>query len=909
MNYIWKDATEFENIGGFNIETQFAQEMGQGYLFACCDTPGVPVKPCSGKITVEEDGMYRVWIRTKNWYPSHSPGKLKVLLDGKYLGNEIGALPISAWYFEVVGDIKLAKGEHTIKVEDTTGYFGRFSSIIVTDDMDFVPSSDPTKMREQRAEMKNISLVNECEEEFDVVVAGAGPGGVPAAIAAARKGMKVALLNSRPVLGGNSSNEGTVGFDGAYVAHANMRETGVADEIRRIRDFNQISWQAALEILVEKEPNITIFKNNFVIDAKVEDGVIKTVTALDCINAVMTIYKGKMFIDATGDGWLAYYSGAKYRIGREAKWQHGEEFAPEVADSDTMSGCLMGTSKGRQLLGYYAEEQEEDVPFVAPDWAVKLPEGKALYREPNRMETGEWWIENPNNYDDLWEQERVRDELLRLNLGFFHWLKNSYHRRDVVRKHKIVGFGKYNAKRETRRIMGDYIMTQNDCKGARFEDAIAYCGWSLDVHHPKGILSGHEGPFYANAKVPVTHFPFRCIYSKNIKNLMMAGRCASVTHLALGTARIQNTIATMGQAAGTACAVCVKQGIYPRDIYNTQMKEFQQLLLKDGMFIPELKNADENDKARLATVTASSTSKVEPYITASGVEGEYHKITGTVAACMNLSKSPEYAKAKLKNCGDNTMLKVSLAKMKNTADYENMEILETIDFELEKGFEGMAQFPFKFGGIGAVKENKDATNNVMFDSFSLAIVISVEEDSEVCWKRFDFTSFTKTKSEKINDYRWQSGIPYYSNSYVFAFYDEEYELANCSPKNVINGYSRIVDKEQYAWVSDPKEALPQWIEIKLPEAVEVSEVQITYDTDLTSPRFSYLVMPTAKNTVKDYTVQVKVDGEYIEVASAKGNYASKCNHSFGKVTTDIVRVNVNATWGSESAKIFEIRVY
>jgi hypothetical protein len=889
MSIIWKDALEFEDYGGFRAETQFVQEMGQAYLFAC-RVPGVPVEPAKGKFKLTEGGMYRIWVRTKNWRQPEAPGRLRAVIDGVKLPVELGKAPIDSWYFEIAGDIRLEPGEHSIEIEDTTGYFGRFSSVIITDDMDFMPEKQVERMWKQRASIKGLQLVTINEEEYDVIVAGAGPAGIPAAIAAARYGMKVALLHSRPGLGGNASDEATVGFDGAYTAHPNMREGGIAEEIRRIRDHEEISWEASLTRLIEAEPNIKVFRNEFVIDAETENGYIKSVKTLNCITQTFTVFSAKMYIDCTGDGWLGYYSGALYRIGREAKWQYNEASAPEVADCDTMSGCLMGgADPTRQLIGYYAEISDEDSAFTAPSWAIHLPEGENLYRNPGRLHTGEWWIENPTNFDDLWEQEKVRDELLRLNLGYFHWLKNSYSRRDVARKYKITDFGRYNAKRETRRLMGDYVLTQNDCDGRTFDDAISYCGWPLDIHHPKGIYSGKEGPFYSNHRVPVTGIPYRCIYSKNIRNLMMAGRCASVSHLALGTVRVENTLATLGQAAGTACAICVKDGIEPRDIYINRMQEFQQILLKDDLTIPGCKNTDPNDKALSAKVSASSVSRVEPYITERGAEGDFEELTSDTAAAFALKKPIEYVKVMIRNANaDDTTLKASLFSTRSTNGYESMTVLDSTVVTVPAGFEGWFELPLKAsltsGGAGVIL---DAAKGVY-------------------WKRMLCTSFRMTSAKRLNAYRWDIDT---TDSFIFKMYDETYELCNCAPENVINGYSRIMNPNEYAWVSDPAESLPQWIRLDFEKPTEVSNVKIIFDTNLTTPALSSPRLKIVKQTVSDYNISLIKDGNEIIVAGGKDNFMRRVDHTFSPTIADAVKITVTGTCGDPSARIFEVRIY
>lgn len=888
MTTIWIDALEFEDYGGFTAETQFVQEMGQGYLFAC-QVPGIPVADASTRFTVPEAGRYRIWVRTKNWYKTASPGRLKVLADRAYLPRELGGLPTELWCWEAAGDAELSAGEHELTVQDTTGYFGRFAAVIITDDMDFTPEQELRRLWKERAAIRGESAEPKDGGSYDVIVAGGGPAGVPAAIAAARKGMRTLILHSRPGLGGNASDEGTVGFDGAYAVHPNTREGGIAEEIRRTRDHEHLSWEGALKRLCAAEPNLTIAYNQFLMDADTENGRIRSVTTIDCIDSSFTTYRGKMFIDCTGDGWLGYYAGAKYRLGREAKWQYGEEFAPECPDNLTMSGCLMGSVNGEQILGYYAEDAGHPTVFTAPEWAVKLPKGDDLHRAPGRLHTGEWWVENPTDMDDLWEQEAIRDELLRLNLGYFDWVKNSYSRRDVARNLQITAFGRYNAKRETRRIIGDYVLTQNDCQGATFPDAVSYCGWPLDVHHPRGLYSGAEGPYYSNARVPVTEIPFRCLYSKNIENLMMAGRCMSVSHLALGTVRVQNTLATLGQAAGTAAARCIREKITPRGIYETQMADFQQELLRDDLYIPSIVNEDPRDLAKSARITATSVSRTERYNLHRGVENGFLPLDGTLAMSRSLPQKAQYVRVLLRNEKEVPVpVRASLLAMKSAGDYEGAAVHDRAEAVVPARFEGWFDLPLDC--------------NVS----SPAIGVALEPAEGLSWQSLACTCFEKWSGRRLNAYRWEADS---KRSFAAEFFPEELPLADCSPESVARGASRIVSETEYGWVSDPSEPLPQSITLSWDGEQELHQVQLIFDTDLINPAYSYVTLPIVKRTVSDYRVEVSTADGWKTVAEVTDNFLRRNTLSFPAVQSDALRVTVLKTCGDPSARIFEIRVY
>jgi hypothetical protein len=605
MEYIWIDAVDFSDYGGFVKETQFVREMGQPYLLA--DGTGLPVAPASTEFTVKENGYYRFFVRTKNWLADYAPDGLVLEVDGVKSEHVCAKCHTSGWNFEIGADVKLCAGQHMLRVYDTDGWFGRFAAIVITNDYDFTPSPELSRLKKQRCEIKDITPAVEDMGKFDVIVAGGGVAGVVTALSAARKGLKTALINDRPVLGGNGSEEGSVTLEGA--AHRGYHETGIIFEIKNVRESEHITWSAAFERFVAAQENLIVYPDMLILDAAVRDKKIRSVYAVDTNTLHEYSFAADFFVDCTGDGWLGYYAGAKYRVGREAQFQHNEEFAPVCADSNTMSGCatVRVSDSGDTICSYLAKDMGYPVKFKAPDWAFKLPKGDALGREPSYVDRGHWWLEMPNDYDDIWESEFVRDSMFRMSVGYFDWLKNSWTNKEKAANFALSAIGKYNAKRESRRLIGDYIMTENDFDGsASFPDAVCYSGWNIDVHHVGGVFSGKEGKFTLNRRVPITPIPMRCLYSVNIDNLFMAGRCISVSHIGLGPTRVQLTCATMGQAIATAAFMCKKYKIVPREIVADHIDELQQILLRDGLSIPHVFNHDPLDLARRAKVSADS---------------------------------------------------------------------------------------------------------------------------------------------------------------------------------------------------------------------------------------------------------------------------------------------------------------
>lgn len=895
MMQTWIDAAEFNNYGGFSLETQFTQEMGQAYLLAY-GKPGVSVDAASTEFEIETEGYYRIWIRTKNWLRGYAPGRLKAIVDDERFSEEIGTQPNGQWYWEVAGDIKLLPGVHSLKILDSTGYFGRFSSVVITNDFNYVPEHDINRMHKERLLIRNESTKVVEVGNFDFVVAGAGAAGICAAVAAARKGAKVALVQSRPGLGGNSSDEGTIGLDGAASHHFGMRESGIVEEIRRIHDHKEISWEAAFCEVLNAEKNISVFYNKFIIDAKTVNNQIEAIYALDAIDVKVYEFEGKIFADCTGDGWVGYFSGAKYRLGREAKHEFGESLAPVAPDNYTMSGSLLGTYDHKQMLGYYAVETNHAVPFQAPNWAVKLPEGNELHRKPNRLYTGEWWLENSTDWDDLWDQETVRDEMIRLNLGYFHWLKNSYEKKELARNLDLVALGKYNGRRENRRLIGDYILTENDCvNGTKFEDGISYCGWTIDVHHPKGIYSGVEGPYFSDVQVQLCAVPFRTLYSKNIQNLLFAGRCISVSHLALGSVRVQSTLATLGQVVGLAAMNCLNKKISPREIYQNHMKEFQQELLSEDLFIPGVKSNFEKDYAKKAEISASSY-KQEPFQTERGVLDGWRELNGIMAMSRPVSKQISCVKPLLKNVANHEVkTKAYLIGLTSSGDFENLKIIQKKEITIPANFEDYYAIDFGINYSNLKEKN---------------IGLMLDQQKLLFWREINLCSDGRRRGYPIAGTGfWQTDN---ANSLEVNFWNQKNEMANCSPSQIVNGYNRILSKEEYAWVSDPDKELPQWLLFSWAKEIPIQHILIIFDTDMGNPSFSYLTQPIVENTVKDFEIQLfdKLLGKYKTIKTIKGNYLRKFDFYPDEVlVTDRLVIKIDETWGSKSARIIEVKIF
>ncbi len=419
--------------------------------------------------------------------------------------------------------------------------------------------------------------------KVDFCVVGGGLAGMCAAIAAARSGAKVALMHDRPMLGGNASSEIRMWVCGAH--GEDMRETGIIEEMmleNHYRNPDRVFsiWDSIMYEFVRFEPGITLLLNCSCNDAAMEGRRIVSVTGWQTTTQKWHTVEAELFADCSGDSVLAPLTGADFRMGREARAEFGEDIEPEQADA-----CTMGMSCLIQLRQTVKPRQ-----FVAPQWANVYHTPDDL---PNRASTiakagNFWWLELGGEADSIHDTEEVRDELLKAAFGVWDFIRNRYPDPEAV-NWELDWVGFLPGKRESRRYLGEYIMTQNDVRAeGRFEDVIAYGGWTMDDHHPGGLRWPGLPTLFHPAPSPYG-IPYRSLYSRNIKNLFCAGRNISVTHAALSSTRVMATCAIVGQAVGEAAAMATAAGCLPRDIRGEAIDELQQRLLDADCYLPWVK--------------------------------------------------------------------------------------------------------------------------------------------------------------------------------------------------------------------------------------------------------------------------------------------------------------------------------
>lgn len=414
----------------------------------------------------------------------------------------------------------------------------------------------------------------------DVCVVGGGMAGLCAAIAAARNGARTLLVHDRSVLGGNASSEIRMWICGAHGPH--NKETGVLEEIqlanlRRNAGLNYSIWDSVLYEKAHFQPNLTTLFDASVFDARMEDGHIAAVTAWQSPTQTMHVIEARHYIDCSGDSILAPLTGAACRRGREARSEFNEDIEPETADAKTMGNSL--------LIQLHLVDHA--VPFTAPNWAYKFDTPEDLpFRMNGVRGTNFWWIELGGLQDTIRDSQHIRDELMKVVYGVWDYIKNRAPEREQAACWDVHWFGAHPGKRESRRYEGDHILTQNDIEaGGPFDDVVAYGGWSMDDHHPAGLLFPGKPTIFHPAP-NCYRIPYRCLYSRNVPNLLFAGRNISVTHAALSSTRVMGTCSILGQAAGTAAALAHRHGCPPREVHASHLRELQQTLMNDDCFLP-----------------------------------------------------------------------------------------------------------------------------------------------------------------------------------------------------------------------------------------------------------------------------------------------------------------------------------
>ena len=561
------EAESFLNKGGWMTDPQFIQQMGSTYLIA--HGMGKPVRNASTRIELKNAGKYYAWARTKDWAPGNwdPPGQFKLHLNGQEMPNKLGLTP--GWDWEFAGEITLPKGEIKLELEDLTGFEGRCDAIYISQ-TNQKPPNDEKQLKSWRVEKLKEPVEPELTKTYDLVVTGGGIAGCAASIAAAEQGLKVALIHDRPVLGGNASSEIRVHTLGIY---------GKFERILKLIDTEHypngspeaIKDQEKRDKNVQKYKNIDIHYNWRAYDAVAKDNTIVHVDARHTSTGERIRFKAPLFVDSTGDGWIGYWAGAEYSYGRESVYKYGEAWdkwgelwSPEEADNSVMGSSIL----------WLTEVGDSPQEFPTVPWAMDVA-------EDHEATAGEWyWEFSRNDLHQIHDGEEIRDHMLKAIYGSFYNAKQKPENTN----YKLRWVSYLLGKRESRRLVGDHIFTFKDVlDDARPADSVVVEKRDIDLHFQQNLEDPDKPDFLSKAlfyKTERYYIPYRSLYSRNINNLFMAGRCFSCSHAGLGGPRVMRTTGQMGAAVGYAASLCIEKGVNPRAIYEDHLEEYMELIEK-----------------------------------------------------------------------------------------------------------------------------------------------------------------------------------------------------------------------------------------------------------------------------------------------------------------------------------------
>ena len=739
----------------------------------------------------------------------------------------------------------------------------------------------------------------------DLAVTGGGLSGLCCAITAARAGIKVVLIQDRPVLGGNASSEVRLWVLGATSHMGNnnrwAREGGVIDEILvenmwRNPEGNSLILDTILLEKVADEPNITLLLNTSVFEvAKRDPDKIESLTAICSQNSTLYEVKAPLFCDASGDGVVGFLSGAAFRMGAEDQGEFEEGLAPNES-----YGELLGHS-----LYFYSKDTGRPVKFVPPSFALKDITQIPRYKQFNTRDAGcrLWWIEYGGRLDTVHETETIKWELWRLVYGVWDYIKNSG-KFPEAETMTLEWVGQIPGKRESRRFEGDYMLHQkNVVEQSTHPDAVAYGGWSLDLHPADGVFSKLPGCNQWHSR-GIYEIPYRCLYSRNISNLFIAGRLISATHVAFSSTRVMGTCAVGAQAIGMAAALCRREGLLPADLAGPKrIKRLQQALQRSGQYIPRLKLEDEDDLAPQAHITASSR--------------------------LVLSELPDNGPRIPLECGWAQMLPVSAGILPKVTFTVDVAAATDLHLELRTSDIPNNHTPDRILATQTVSLAKGMAQTVVAD-FKIPIdsryvfytflpnpLVSVHCSEQ---RVTGILSVTKQTNPAVSNYGAQTA-PSGSGVESFEFWTPKRRplghnlaikispgLDVFSPANVVNGLPRPTFAPN-AWTADPGDPRPRLI-LEWEKTQKITRLELGFDTDFDHPAESVLMghperaMPFC---VKHYRV---LDGENNVIGEVTDNHQTRNTLRWPQpLNTDRLIIECLESHGPVPATLFEVRAY
>lgn len=805
--------------------------------------------------------------------------------------------------------------------------------------------------------------------DFDLVIIGGGLAGLCAAIAAGRNGARTALVQDRPVFGGNSSSEIRVVPLGAGTGAAWNAETGIVHELMlKDRAVNHQTffdhgmansiWDMTLSETVRAEPLVRTFMNTSVrgvtaVDIDDPTGYTRRIVSVEASQTQTEkefVFTARQFIDATGDGTVGYLAGAEWRYGREGRDEFNEHLAPRKA---TTVGILGSTIPMR------AKDIGRRVRYTPPEWIERYekPEdfvmdrelfhagGKRHGAEGEKDDASEksdfggyWWLEVNDPYHQIDDAEPgVRQEIWRHVFGVWNYLKNHAPNKARFETFVLEWVGQLVGKRESRRLMGDVVLTENHCVADQhWPDAVAYASWWIDLHSPMGINNkkapaaweSQDKRFENYARISPFSIPLRCYYSRNVENMWMAGRDISVTHLGLGPVRVMLTCGAQGESVGTAAAYAVQRGLTPRqtaDPAGEHIRVIQQQLLRQDSRQLSLKNEDPDDHALRAHASASSSSALAFPDPAAlhGAEVKWRELDTPKAQVVPITtRGITGLDVYVRNQGADPVV-VPIAFERLTTIWDRVPTTPVAH--------GSVEVPGRFQGwLMASLDGADALEP------DRSYRVALGPAAGVAWASLPALQ-ARTRSGPLgtvaNYFVSSPGGPEPHNVGVPTFSIEEIELPAYEywrqyrrdsqalritpeqrpyePRFAVNG-SAWPEQLPNAWLSEPVlPGRPQYLQLDWDEAVDIATVHVSFDTNLDLDTQERTEFFRGAQCARDWALQVRDGDSWREVHRETDNYLRKRVVSLpARERTDAIRIVVDAVNdpGSRVA-VFEVRAY
>ncbi len=533
----------------------------------------------------------------------------------------------------------------------------------------------------------------------------------------------------------------------------------------------------------------------------------------------------------------------------------------------------------------YAKDIEED--FNAALLTREVPDRVALDARYDGYRF-QWYYETGAGRHQTFDNELIRLDHAKLVANVWNKIKN--HSGFDAGQFDLEYISPVLGKRESRRIVGEYILKQQDVAlQSDFEDCIGHGGWSIDLHSAGGFYAGDliNKHYYLRG---VYKLPYRICVSRDISNLFLASRCASFSHVALGTARVMGTLCMLGQASGVAAVLCKKYDSTPSDVGKNHLLELQEMLQHGDQFVFTQKN--KNPLFERAEVIADST--FDGCILPSG---RMKKLTTTFGVSLPIEKDTAYIEFFAKSDKD-CKLSYKVYSSAKKENYGPERLLISASTEIKVG----ESKPFKVR-LGDSCEGLDR----VFVTFEQSENVSLEVTDD---RVNGYVAFEMSKN--IEDTYFDI-VTLDKKEYLWTLCGElpaiKVSSSVYSADNIINGYIRNYSKPNL-WMSF--DDTPQSLRVDFNNVVPIIEISLTFDSLSENLRYDNLETYYEKNVcdtvVKDYEIYSVLNGEEKLLCSVQDNYKKVNRHKFDSQYCDTIRILFQKTNGAKRFALYDVDV-